>query len=70
MLLENPDAAAFGAAGLACQLIWPLFSARHAIPWLQMGIGACVSETLAILTFAPRTPRTSANLQSSPMTKA
>lgn len=39
-LLENPAAAAFGTAGLACQLIWPLLKRRKAMLGVQMGIGS------------------------------
>ncbi|MBT4890773.1 MAG: hypothetical protein HON65_14590 [Rhodospirillales bacterium] len=38
-LLDNPTAAAFGAAGLACQMIWPLLTKRRSMLGVQMGIG-------------------------------
>lgn len=46
---ENPAAAAFGAAGLLCQLVWPLFRARRAIITAQFGIGADYSLQYALL---------------------
>lgn len=46
---ENPLAAAFGAAGLTCQLIWPLFRAHRAIMTVQFGIGADYSLHYALL---------------------
>ena len=49
ILLESPLAAAFGAAGLLCQLIWPIFRARKAILGAQFGIGADYSLQYALL---------------------
>ena len=49
ILLESPLAAAFGAAGLLCQLIWPIFRARKAILSAQFGIGADYSLQYALL---------------------
>jgi len=46
---ENPLAVAFGAAGLFCQLIWPLFQDRRAIMTAQFGIGADYSMHYALL---------------------
>lgn len=46
---ENPAAAAFGMAGLFCQLIWPLFRARFAIMTAQFGIGADYSAQYALM---------------------
>jgi hypothetical protein len=46
---ENPLAAAFGFAGLFCQLIWPVFRARRAIMTAQFGIGADYSLHYALL---------------------
>jgi hypothetical protein len=46
---QNPWAAAFGAAGLFCQLIWPVFRARRAIMTAQFGIGADYSLHYALL---------------------
>jgi len=46
---ENPLAVAFGAAGLFCQLIWPLFRARRAIITAQFGVGADYSLHYALL---------------------
>jgi len=46
---ENPLAAAFGTAGLFCQLIWPVFRARRAIMTAQFGIGADYSLHYALL---------------------
>jgi hypothetical protein len=47
--LENPSAAAFGAMGLLCQLIWPVFHARRTIMTVQFGIGADYSLHYALL---------------------
>jgi hypothetical protein len=49
ILLESPLATAFGAAGLLCQLIWPIFRARKAILGAQFGIGADYSLQYALL---------------------
>jgi len=49
MLQENRLAAAFGAAGLLCQLMWPIFSSRKAIITAQFGIGADYSLQYALL---------------------
>lgn len=46
---ENPLATVFGAAGLTCQLIWPLFKAHRAIMTVQFGIGADYSLHYALL---------------------
>lgn len=46
---ENPLAVAFGAAGLFCQLIWPVFRDRRAIITAQFGIGADYSLHYALL---------------------
>lgn len=46
---ENPAAAAFGMAGLLCQVIWPLFRARSAIMTAQFGIGADYSLQYALM---------------------
>lgn len=42
-------AAAFGAMGLFCQLIWPLFRDRRAIMSAQFGIGADYGMQYALL---------------------
>ena len=47
---ENPPAAAFGAIGLLCQLIWPIFRARRAIITVQFGIGFHYSVQYALLS--------------------
>ena len=44
-----PLASVFGAAGLLCQLVWPLFRARKAIITAQFGIGANYSVQYAVL---------------------
>jgi hypothetical protein len=49
IFLENPLATGFGAMGLLCQLIWPLFRARRAIISAQFGIGADFSIHYALL---------------------
>jgi Bacterial inner membrane protein len=49
ILQQSPLAAAFGAAGLLCQLIWPIFRARKAIISAQFGIGADYSLQYALL---------------------
>jgi hypothetical protein len=49
LLQENPLAAAFGAAGLLCQLAWPLFRSRKTILTAQFGIGADYSLQYALL---------------------
>jgi hypothetical protein len=46
---ESPLAAAFGTAGLLCQLIWPIFRRRSAIMTAQFGIGADYSLQYALL---------------------
>jgi Bacterial inner membrane protein len=46
---ENPLAVAFGAAGLLCQLIWPLFRTHRAIMSVQFGIGADYGTQYALL---------------------
>jgi hypothetical protein len=45
----NPLAAAFGTAGLLCQLIWPLFRTHRAIMSVQFGIGADYGTQYALL---------------------
>jgi hypothetical protein len=45
----SPLAAAFGAAGLLCQLIWPIFRDRRSIMTAQFGIGADYSLQYALL---------------------
>lgn len=47
--LENPMATAFGAVGLFCQLVWPLFRTHRAIMLVQFGIGADYSAHYALL---------------------
>ena len=49
VFLENPMATAFGAAGLLCQIIWPLFQAQRTIVTVQFGIGADYSIHYALL---------------------
>jgi hypothetical protein len=49
MIAENPLAAGFGAAGLACQLTWPLFRARRSILRAQLGIGVDYGVQYALL---------------------
>lgn len=49
ILMEQPVAAAFGVAGLACQLIWPLFSERKTMLGVQMGIGTNYGAQYALL---------------------
>lgn len=49
VLRENPLATAFGAAGLLCQLIWPVLRAHRAIMSVQFGIGADYSIHYALL---------------------
>jgi Bacterial inner membrane protein len=46
---ENPLAVGFGAMGLLCQLIWPLFRTRRAIMGVQFGIGADYGTQYALL---------------------
>jgi hypothetical protein len=46
---QNPMAVAFGAMGLLCQLIWPVFRARKAIIATQFGIGADYGAQYALL---------------------
>ena len=48
-LLDNPTAAVFGAAGLACQLAWPLFSKRRSMLAVQMGVGSNFAVQYALL---------------------
>lgn len=48
-LLENSTSGAFGAAGLACQLIWPLLKRRRAMLGVQMGIGSNYGVQYAML---------------------
>jgi Bacterial inner membrane protein len=49
MIIDNPAATAFGAAGLACQLAWPLFRTQRKILAVQFGIGADYSLHYALL---------------------
>jgi hypothetical protein len=49
MVEANPLAVAFGAMGLLCQLIWPLFRARKAMIAAQFGIGADYGVQYALL---------------------
>jgi hypothetical protein len=49
LIRQEPLAAAFGAAGLFCQLIWPLFRARKAIIAAQFGVGANYAMQYALL---------------------
>ncbi len=46
---ENPAALAFGAAGLACQLAWPVFASRRSMLCVQIGIGANYGAQYALL---------------------
>jgi Bacterial inner membrane protein len=48
-IMANPAATAFGAAGLACQLAWPLFRTQRKILAVQFGIGADYSLHYALL---------------------
>lgn len=49
MLLEYPVAAAFGAAGLTCQLVWPLFRRRPRILAGQFGAASGYAAQYALL---------------------
>ena len=49
MIIDNPAATAFGAAGLACQLAWPLFRSQRKILAVQFGIGADYSAHYALM---------------------
>lgn len=49
LIREEPLAVFFGAAGLFCQLIWPLFRARKAIIAAQFGVGANYAIQYALL---------------------
>jgi len=49
ILQQNPMALVFGAMGLICQLVWPLFGARKAILSVQFGIGANYGVQYALL---------------------
>jgi hypothetical protein len=49
IILDNPVATAFGAMGVLCQLIWPLFRGHRAIMSAQFGIGADYSIHYALL---------------------
>lgn len=49
ILQQNPAAAVFGATGLACQFVWPLFRQRRAIISAQFGIGASYSLHYAFI---------------------
>lgn len=46
---NNPMAVIFGAMGLACQLVWPVFSQRSRILSVQFGIGANYGIQYALL---------------------
>ena len=46
---NNPMAVIFGAMGLACQLVWPVFSQRERILSVQFGIGANYGIQYALL---------------------
>ncbi|MCP4379864.1 MAG: YgjV family protein [Hyphomicrobiales bacterium] len=49
LVQENPAAVGFGAIGLFCQLIWPLFRARRAMMTAQLGIGVDYSLHYALM---------------------
>jgi hypothetical protein len=49
MIGIHPLAAAFGTAGLVCQLVWPMLRGRKAILSLQFGIGANYSLSYALM---------------------
>jgi hypothetical protein len=49
MIGIHPLAAAFGTAGLVCQLVWPMLRRRKAILSLQFGIGANYSLSYALM---------------------
>jgi hypothetical protein len=49
IFLANPMATTFGAIGLLCQLIWPMFRRRRAIMTAQFGVGADYSLHYALL---------------------
>lgn len=49
IFLEHPLATAFGAMGLICQLIWPMFRAHRAILTAQFGVGADYGIHYALL---------------------
>jgi hypothetical protein len=46
---DNPLAVAFGAMGLLCQLLWPVFRARKAMITAQFGVGADYGVQYALL---------------------
>lgn len=46
---QNPLAVAFGLMGLACQLAWPLFSARRSMLTVQLGIGSFYAMQYALI---------------------
>ncbi|MDW4549101.1 YgjV family protein [Defluviimonas sp. D31] len=49
LITQQPVAAMFGIAGLACQLIWPFFSSRRAMLGVQFGIGANYGAQYALI---------------------
>lgn len=49
LFLLNPGAVVFGAAGLLCQLTWPLFSRRRTMLAIQFGIGTNYGLQYALL---------------------
>jgi len=49
LIAEQPVAACFGAAGLICQLAWPLFSTRRAMLGVQIGIGTNYGAQYALI---------------------
>lgn len=49
LITEHPAAVTFGAAGLACQLAWPLFSSRRTMLSVQIGIGTNYSVQYALI---------------------
>ncbi|MCU9849950.1 YgjV family protein [Defluviimonas sp. WL0024] len=49
LITQHPAAAMFGAAGLACQLVWPLFSSRRAMLGVQFGIGTNYGAQYALI---------------------
>ncbi|MCI5075889.1 YgjV family protein [Oricola sp.] len=49
LLQDAPLAAVFGAAGLMCQLAWPLFRSRRKILAVQLGIGSSYAASYALL---------------------
>jgi hypothetical protein len=49
LITEHPAAVTFGAAGLACQLAWPLFSSRRTMLGVQAGIGTNYAVQYALI---------------------